>query len=104
MALVQVGAAFLGGVLVAHHVITTTQESTFITSLVTHAALALPVLGALALTLWQKYKGRLKMLIALQSGVHTEDQVNAILASGAATPTILTPPSTSPGVPLQVKP
>jgi hypothetical protein len=100
MALVQVGAAFLGGVLVAHHVITTTQESTFVASLITHAALALPVLGALALTLWNKYAGRRKFMtaLAMPKGA-TEDDVTAKIAIGSVTPSILTPSNTIPGVP-----
>ncbi len=99
MAAVQTGIAFVGGILVEHHVINGAQEQTLIAWTVNHAVLAAPVLAALALTLWNKYRGRVKMLTALMPGVHTEDQVNAILKSGAPTPTILTPPSTSPGVP-----
>lgn len=100
MALAQTAIAFIGGILVEHHVITGAQENTLIAWTVNHAVLAAPVLGAFALTLWQKYIGRRKMLTALMPGVHTEDQVNAILKSGVPTPTILTPPSTTPGVPL----
>ena len=99
MALAQTGIAALGGALVAHHIITGDQEQTLTASLLTHVALALPVALALALTLWQKYKGRVKLLIALQPGVHTEEQVDAIVKSGAVTPTILTPANTVPGVP-----
>lgn len=105
IALAQTAIAFLGGILVEHHIISGAQEQTLIAWTVNHVILAAPVLGALAIGLWQKYIGRKKLLIALQPGVHTENDVNAILKSGAPTPTILTPPSTVPGVPLpQVKP
>ena len=104
MGLAQTALAALGGIFVARHWITGEQETTFIAWGLTHVALYAPIALGLALTLWNKYRGRVKMLTALQPGVHTEDDVNAIIKSGALTPTILTPPSTSPGVPLpQVK-
>ena len=103
--LAQITMAAFGGFLVERHIITGVQEQTLIAWVVNHTIIIAPIIAALALTLWQKYKSRVRMLIALQPGVHTENDVNAILASGAATPTILTPPSTTPGVPHpQVKP
>ena len=108
MGLAQTSLAALGGWLVARHWITGDQEQTLIAWGLTHAAIYAPIALGLALTLWQKYRGRVKMLTALMPGVHTEDQVNQIVKAGV-TPTILTPPSTTPGVPLplptvQVKP
>ncbi len=101
MALAQTGLAAVGGYLVAHHIITASQADSLTKDLLGHLVLALPLLAGLALTLWNKYKGRVKLLVALQPGVHTEDQVNQIIKSGAATPTITTPSNTSPGVPAQ---
>lgn len=100
MGIAQTALAALGGIFVAHHWITGEQEQTFIAWGLTHVTIYAPIAGALALTLWNKYRGRQKVLIALMPGVHTEDQVNDIIKSGQPTPTILTPPSTSPGVPL----
>lgn len=97
--LTQWALAAAGGYLVAHHIITATQADSLTKDLLGHLALALPLLGALALTLWNKYRARVKLLVALQPGVHNEDQVNAIIKSGAPTPTITTPSNTSPGVP-----
>ena len=103
MALAQTGLAALGGALVRNHYITGEQEQTLIAWGLQHAAIYAPLVLALGLTLWMKYMGRVKMLTALMPNVHTEEQVNAIVKTGL-TPTILTPPSTSPGVPVQVKP
>ena len=102
MALAQTAIAALGGALVGHHIIDGSQEATLTAWLLNHAAIAAPIVAAFAWTLWLKYRGRLKMLIALQPGVHTEDQVKAILKSGEPTPTIFTPPDTVPGVPKPV--
>lgn len=99
MALAQTALAGIGGYLVAHHIITASQADSLTKDLLGHVALALPLVAGLGLTLWNKYLGRRKLLVALQPGVHTEDQVNQILKSGAPTPTITTPSNTSPGVP-----
>lgn len=46
-------------------------------------------------------KDRLRLLVALMPGIHTEDAVNAHLADKTLpNPTLLTPPNTPPGVPL----
>jgi hypothetical protein len=55
---------------------------------------------ALGWALWNQYKSRVKFLTALMPGPKTEDDVVAHIASGATTPSILTPPNTVPGVPL----
>lgn len=99
VALAQTGIAFLGGILVEHHVISGAQEKTLTAWAVNHALLATPVVAATLWTVWLKYRGKLRMLVALQPGVHTEDQVKAILKAKLPTPTIATPSNTIPGVP-----
>jgi len=51
-------------------------------------------------SLWNQYKGRVKFLTALMPGPRTEDDVLQHIASGATTPSILTPTNTVPGVPI----
>lgn len=61
------------------------------------AALAILVFGW---SMWVKYKDRVKFLTALTMPANTtENTVNAHIASGAATPSVLTPADTAPGVP-----
>lgn len=92
-------------VLVTHHVIAADQSASLTADLLHKVALYSPTLIPLAWAVWKIVKARVKFLTALMPDVHTEDDVNAILKSGGPTPTILTPPSTVPGVPLpQVKP
>ena len=55
---------------------------------------------ALSWSLWQQYKNRVKFLTALMPGPKTENEVIEHIASGSATPSILTPANTIPGVPL----
>ena len=59
---------------------------------------------ALFFSLYQKYVERTKLMVALTlpSG-STENDVKSHIATGAVTPSILTPPDTVPGVPLEVK-
>jgi hypothetical protein len=91
-------------VLVTHHIITADQSASLTADLLHKVILYSPTLIPLGWVIWKIIRARVKMLVALMPNVHTEDQVNAIIKSGALTPTILTPPSTSPGVPLpQVK-
>jgi hypothetical protein len=89
-----------GAWLVGHHVLTASQSETYVTAFAHDLVIALPAIGGLAWGLWTRYHGRVKFLTALMPGVHTENQVNAILKSGAPTPTVTTPPNTVPGVPL----
>lgn len=60
------------------------------------------IVAALSLgwSLWEKYKSRIKFLTALMPGPKTEDEVKEHIASGAATPAVLTPSNTVPGVPV----
>lgn len=57
----------------------------------------------LGLSLWQKYKSRVKFLTALMpvavGGPQTEAEVDAHIARGAPTPSLTTPVNTVPGVP-----
>ena len=55
-------------------------------------------------SLWNQYKGRVKFLTALMPGPKTEQEVIEHIASGATTPSILTPTNTIPGVPIETKP
>ena len=90
----------VGGYLVAHHILTAEQSEQFSSAFAHNAILALPAVAALALGLWSKYKGRIKFLTALS--IHqpaTENDVNAKISRGDATPSVLTPPNTVPGVP-----
>ena len=85
--------------LVTRHVITQDQGSHLAVQIVHYA----PTLIPLAWGLWRLRKvsirERIKMLVALMPGVHTEDQVNAIISSGEPTPALTTPSNTVPGVP-----
>lgn len=59
-------------------------------------------IGVLTLgwSLWQKYKGRVKFLTALTMAPGaTENDVNAHISAGKASPVVTTPTDTIPGVP-----
>lgn len=61
----------------------------------------IPALLALGWSLWEKSNARKKVLTALMMPIgSTENDLKAHIASGAPTPTVFTPPSTAPGVPL----
>lgn len=60
------------------------------------AALALLSIGWSA---WNKYRGQVELLIALQWARATKNDVKAHIASGGQIPALSTPPSTVPGVP-----
>ena len=85
--------AGLAGYMVTHGIFTDDQAGKLIEA-------AVPAAIALGWSLWEKSNARKKVLTALMmpSG-STEDDLKAHIASGAATPTIFTPPSTPPGVP-----
>lgn len=91
----------LGVWLVAHHVLSTDQSERYVTAFAHDVVLALPAIGALAWGLWVRYRGKQKLLVALSSDVKmSENEVTAIVKSGAVTPTVTTPKDTIPGVPL----
>ncbi len=96
--IVRAFLAYLGGYLVAHHVINDAQNERFIDHFAHLIILSLPAAGGVLWGLYVRYRGRKKLLTALMPGVHTEDQVNAIWKSGQ-TPTVTTPTNSVPGVP-----
>lgn len=89
----------IGSYLVAHHVLNASQSEQYVTAFTHDLVLALPMIGGLLWGLWTRYHGRVKLLTALSKGPTTEDAINAIIKSGAPTPTVMTPKSTIPGVP-----
>ncbi len=93
-----------GAWLVTHHVLSNAQSETYVTAFSHDLVLILPSLGALGWGMWTRYHTRQKLVTALMPGVHTEDQVNAILKYSDAIPTVFTPTNTVPGVPIAVPP
>ena len=84
--------SFGSGWLVAHGVWTASDAKTYVAA----AAMGILSLG------WAQRNiilARLKMLVALMPGIHTEDAVNAHLAANLPTPALSTPSNPSPGVP-----
>ena len=90
----------IGGYLVAHHILNADQSERYVTAFAHDIAFGLPMIGGLLWGLWTRYHGRIKLLTALSNGPMSENEVKAIIASGQVTPTITTPPSTIPGVPV----
>lgn len=90
---------FVVNILATHHVITADQSASLTTDLMHKVVLYSPTLIPLGWAVWRIVKNRTKLLVALMPGVHTEDQVRAILKSGAPTPALTTPSNTVPGVP-----
>lgn len=73
----------VGGYLIAHHVLTADQSDRFSSAIVEHLAIWLPGLGALAWSLWAKYRSRVKFLTALQVPAGTsEKSVDARISNG----------------------
>lgn len=85
--------SFGSGWLVAHGVWTQADAKTYV------AGAAMGILSfAWAQRNW--VIARMKLMIALMPGIHTENDVNAHIADKTLqNPTILTPPNTTPGVP-----
>jgi len=84
--------AIIAGYIVKKGIWTATDATTYIEA----GTMALLALGW---SLWEKYSKRSKLLTALMLPAgSTENDVNAHLASGAGTPSVLTPPDTAPGV------
>lgn len=86
-------------ILVTHHIITADQSASLTADLLHKLELYSPTLLPLAWAVWKIVQNRVKFLTALMPDVKTEDQVNAIVKSGAPTPALTTPPNTVPGVP-----
>ncbi len=97
--------SMLGGWLVARHFLTASDSERFATAFAHDLALALPTVGAAVWGVIVRYRGKKKLLVALSSDVKmSENEVNAIVKSGAVTPTVMTPKNTVPGIPAQEKP
>jgi len=91
---------YVGGFLVAHHVINDADRERYVAHFATEIVLSLPAIGALAWGLWVKLRSRKKLLVALSSDVKmSENEAAAIVKSGCVTPTVSTPKNTIPGVP-----
>ncbi len=90
----------LGVWLVHQHFITSDQQEPFVIAAVHDVTLALPAVGGLVLGICAKIRSRRKFLTALtmEPGA-TENDVKDKLKSGDPTPTVFTPPNTTPGVP-----
>ncbi len=89
-----------GSYLVAHHILSAQQSEQFVSAFAHDAMLAAPAIAALGWGLWVRYRGRVKFLTALS--IHqpaTENDVKAKISRGDATPSVMTPPNTVPGVP-----
>ena len=85
--------ALLAGYIVKKGIWTEGDATTYVSA----GTLALLALGW---SLWQKYTARSKTLTALMMPAgSTEDELKAHIASGAPTPSVLTPSNTAPGVP-----
>ena len=97
--LAQLAMAAFGGFLVERHIITGAQEQTLVAWVGYHALIVAPIVAGIVLMLWQKRKGFVRQLVALMPGIHTMQDVDAYIASGKPTPTVLTPSNTVPGVP-----
>ena len=80
------------GILVEHGIWTQADAKTYVTA---------AAMGILSLAWSQRnvILNRVKLLVALMPGMHTEDMVNAHIALKLPTPALLTPSNTSPGVP-----
>ena len=86
--------------LVAHHILSADQGASFTADFVHRALISLPLLAPLAWGLWVKYRSRVKLMTALSMPPSaTENDVNAKIALGHPTPSVMTPPNTVPGVP-----
>lgn len=88
--------SFGSGWLVEHGVWTSGQAKSYV---------AAAAAGLLSFAWAQRnvIANRVKLLVALMPGIHTEAAVNAHIADKLPTPTLLTPPNTSPGVPVPPK-
>ena len=89
--------AILAGYLVKHGIFSDSAAEGYVEA-------AVPALIALGWSWWEKSNVQKKILTALMMPAgSTENDLKAHLDSGAVTPTIFTPPSTAPGVPLPVQ-
>lgn len=84
---VRAGLLILSTWLIQHHIVTAQQGEQLATALYAQALNALPGLAAIGLSIWQKYRSRLKIVTALTMPVGaTEQQVEQKIASGVPLP------------------
>ncbi len=84
-AILRWGLAILAGFFVEHNIWTSAEATAYV------AAAAVGILS-LGLSLWNKYKGRIKFLTALaMTPGTTEAEVKEHIATGGATPPVSTP-------------
>jgi hypothetical protein len=91
--LLRYGLMILATYLVKHGVWTQSAAEGYVEAAVT-------ALLALGWSWWKIHGNRVKFLVALMPGPHTEDEVNAHIAAGLPVPSVLTPSNTVPGVPI----
>jgi hypothetical protein len=91
--LLRYGLMILATYLVKHGVWTQSAAEGYVEAAVT-------ALLALGWSWWKIHGNRVKLLVALMPGPHTEDEVNAHIAAGLPVPSVLTPSNTVPGVPI----
>lgn len=77
----------IGAYLVAHHMLQPDQEATFrdhaMTYLLGHVVIWAPLVSGLLLSIWTKYRSRIKFLTALESRPGTsEAEVKEIVKNG----------------------
>ena len=84
---------FVAGCLVNRGIWTGAEAEVYVGSL----SIAIVTLGW---SFWIHYRSRVRLLTALTMPPGTtENDVKAVIKSGAATPTVTTPPDTVPGIP-----
>lgn len=90
----------LTGYLQKRHLLTAEQSEKFVAAAVDHIIVWAPGALAVAWGIWRTFISRKKLLVAAASDKPmTENQVTAVVKSGAVTPTVATPKNTIPGVP-----
>lgn len=92
----------IAGALVLKNFMTSDQAESWIQWAIDWAIAALPLLISYIWSYANEKGWRIKFLTALTQPVgSTENDIKAIIASGATVPTVTTPPNTIPGVPEQ---
>jgi len=90
----------LTGYLQKQHLLTPEQSDQFVALAAKHLAIWAPGAIAFAWAIWKSWWSRKKLMVAAASPFPmTENDVKAVLKSGAVTPTVTTPKNTIPGVP-----
>lgn len=90
----------LTGYLQKQHLLTPEQSDKFVAVGVEHLLIWAPGAFALAWAIWKSWWSRKKQLVAQAYPFPiTENEVKAIIKSGATTPSVSTPKNSVPGVP-----